>query len=439
MLWVLVLIDCIHYGFSTTDPWDLPILSVRIISNEFLHKQKHTKLLTPMHFPSSNTNNNHDNKHVKKRIPRKIWIGMKTRPNNTSSLPSHVTELGSMAHNDGWELYVLGHTEQREFLENYFANTSVLWAYNIVHPKLGVSACDIWRYAMLYAFGGMYLDDDSMIRSPLESIVHVNDSLIISTESGNIWKDQCYISSYHLSQAHWTNRSRSASDDAIRFLRGTICNWGIFAKPRHPVILRILTNAVEAIRLEYLRQSILYIGYYEPKWKLIMCATGPSLFTTTLLEMLVEDRIHNSSETKSSFRLVQFDFRNYQGEFKVHSAHYFSKDNKGGDNNNYVPPTHYMITIRKENIPLLGTYIQFRAELYEGKVITLHQSRKERFYRVENNLLRYIPDYYTLDKMGYDTRDIIRFYNHTEFDSFKMGTPYNSTYKPNDPTCRIGC
>ena len=206
---------------------------------------------------------------------------MKTRPNSTSSLPSHLFELGSLAQQDGWEMYIHGNVEQLQFMQHYYANTSALWAYNSIHPKLGNAACDIWRYAVLYAFGGLYLDDDSMFFSSLENIVHVNDSLIISTESRNNFKDSCYISRFHLSQANWTNRSSSASHDATRYIGSTICSWGIFAKPRHPIILRVLTNIVETIRLEYLRQSILYMGYFEDRWKIVMCATGPCIFTST--------------------------------------------------------------------------------------------------------------------------------------------------------------
>ena len=442
MLLLLVpVVNGILSGYSTIDPWNLPILSTRTIKQQFPHKQKHTKqLLTPMIFPpSNNTSNNVEHKHTKKRIPRKIWIGMKTRPNSTMSLPLHLQELGSRAQLDGWEMYVQGNEEQLQFMERFYANTSALWAYNVIHPKLGNAACDIWRYAVLYAFGGMYLDDDSMFRSSLENIVEVNDSMIISTESKNNFRDSCFVSSFHLSQANWTNRSRSASDDAIRYIASTICSWGIFAKPRHPIILRTLTNIVETIRLEYLRQSILYMGYYEDRWKLVMCATGPCIFTSTLLECLVEDSIHNSTETKSSFRLVTSNFLKYKGQFKVVTAHYYSKDHKVGDSDNYVAPEHYMISMQKENLPLLRAYTPFRAEIYEGKVVTLQQGRKEKFYHIQNATLRLIPDYYTLDKMGYDTRDIMRFFNHTDFELFKKGTPYVSTYKPNDPTCRIGC
>ena len=54
-----------------------------------------------------------------------------------------------------------------------FTGTSVQWAYNLVRtPQYFASKADIWRYAVLYTYGGMYLDDDSDIRQPLDEVDH---------------------------------------------------------------------------------------------------------------------------------------------------------------------------------------------------------------------------------------------------------------------------
>ncbi len=46
------------------------------------------------------------------------------------------------------------------------------WAYNLVRtPQYFASKADIWRYAVLYTYGGMYLDDDSDIRLPLDEVL----------------------------------------------------------------------------------------------------------------------------------------------------------------------------------------------------------------------------------------------------------------------------
>ena len=42
-----------------------------------------------------------------------------------------------------------------------FPQTSLLWAYHQIHPLCGAAKADIWRYAVLFVFGGVYIDDDS--------------------------------------------------------------------------------------------------------------------------------------------------------------------------------------------------------------------------------------------------------------------------------------
>lgn len=45
------------------------------------------------------------------------------------------------------------------------------WAYHLVRtPPYFASKADIWRYAVMYTYGGMYLDDDSDIRTPLDEV-----------------------------------------------------------------------------------------------------------------------------------------------------------------------------------------------------------------------------------------------------------------------------
>ena len=48
-------------------------------------------------------------------------------------------------------------------MQETFPNTSLLWAYHQIHPMCGAAKADIWRYAVLFVFGGVYIDDDSDI------------------------------------------------------------------------------------------------------------------------------------------------------------------------------------------------------------------------------------------------------------------------------------
>ena len=51
------------------------------------------------------------------------------------------------------------------------SGTSVEWAYRLIRaPPYFASKADLWRYAVLYTFGGMYIDDDSDIKTPLDEV-----------------------------------------------------------------------------------------------------------------------------------------------------------------------------------------------------------------------------------------------------------------------------
>jgi len=45
-------------------------------------------------------------------------------------------------------------------MNTVFAGTSLLWAYHIINNRAGAAKADIWRYAVLWAYGGAYIDDD---------------------------------------------------------------------------------------------------------------------------------------------------------------------------------------------------------------------------------------------------------------------------------------
>jgi len=55
-------------------------------------------------------------------------------------------------------------------MDTVFANTSLQWAYSKIHMAYAASKADIWRYAVLYTYGGMYIDDDSDMKTPLDEV-----------------------------------------------------------------------------------------------------------------------------------------------------------------------------------------------------------------------------------------------------------------------------
>lgn len=84
-------------------------------------------------------------------------------------LPGHIHEF--FQRNYKWKnIHICDNTCKDEFMNTIFANTSVQWAYSLINMAYAASKADLWRYAVLYTYGGMYIDDDSDIKVPLDEV-----------------------------------------------------------------------------------------------------------------------------------------------------------------------------------------------------------------------------------------------------------------------------
>lgn len=108
------------------------------------------------HVPSSENN---------KFIPKLIWIAVK---DEKDELPGHLKDF--FARNPDWKVNICDNNCKDRFMNETFQGTSIHWAYYMINPAVGASRADIWRYSVLYTFGGLYLDDDSDIKTPLNEI-----------------------------------------------------------------------------------------------------------------------------------------------------------------------------------------------------------------------------------------------------------------------------
>lgn len=112
------------------EPWNLPLL--------------------PPHFPELSSEFKNTNG---KQIPRHLWMAFKEIPDE-KNLPDHLRRMFMKNSALNWTLHLANNNDKLAFMEKYYYNTSLLWAYKSIHPKLGNSAADIWRYCVLYIFGG---------------------------------------------------------------------------------------------------------------------------------------------------------------------------------------------------------------------------------------------------------------------------------------------
>lgn len=101
---------------------------------------------------------------IAKKIPRHMWISFYSIPMNLSMMSDHVRTSVLNYPLDGWNVHLLGHEEQYEFMKTYYQNTSLLWAFEHIHSNAGAAMSDIWRYCfnisyILYYYYSFYLLD----------------------------------------------------------------------------------------------------------------------------------------------------------------------------------------------------------------------------------------------------------------------------------------
>ena len=358
-------------------------------------------------------------------ISRNVWVGMKTKPASISQLPDHLQKLFKRAEGDGWTPEAMGNTEQLAFMEKYYANTSTLWAFKMINPRLGNAACDIWRYAILYAIGGLYLDDDSYLESSLNDIVNKGDTLIVTAEK-NLYRDNCYVRRFYLNEYKYLRKKYPKYTDYDQIAGNKIlASWGIFSAPGHAIIRETLANIVTVIRGEYQRQPLVYMMNTEPRWKIVMCATGPTIFTATIRHYFATAASNRSSGYKDppDIRFVSNDYHEFGGIFKVnllHNGHYPLKE------------SHYMVAMTKHSITLLKDYVPFRPEIYNNFPVS---PGGKKIYLVKNGTLHIFPNYDTITFNGFDISDVIFIQNWSDFQRFQEGDPLEPCV-PNTPNCR---
>ena len=57
----------------------------------------------------------------------------------------HTQKLMDRGSKTNWKVFLMDETKRDEFMDQYYANTSVHWAYHIINHDARVAASDLWR------------------------------------------------------------------------------------------------------------------------------------------------------------------------------------------------------------------------------------------------------------------------------------------------------
>ena len=345
-----------------------------------------------------------DNVTNSKLIPQDIWVAV---VNKSEELSYQMKPL--FERNPKWRVHIEGNPEKDSFMNTVFAGTSLLWAYDMINPACGAAKADIWRYAVLWTYGGAYIDDDSDIKTPFDHMVEPLDEMIVTHEKNGYNGDTCYLPQYHLSDLAVFGRNgigmKQELDEKgektggqarkMAFHARTLPNWALFSAPRHKVLERTMTNIVEIIKSDYFMEPHVRSFREAFRWNLVMCSTGPAVFTGSAREAYFLD-------PDVKIKVTATDFKDYGGRFKAVSTrpsevkgHYMNMHHAKDDGNKGLLKEY-----KRE-----GALGAEQLKALEKKAIQGHNGKQ--IYVVEKGKKRGIPSWDTFVSLGYTLTDLV--------------------------------
>jgi mannosyltransferase OCH1-like enzyme len=178
----------------------------------------------------------------------------------------------------------------------------------------GAAKADIWRYCILYQFGGVYLDFDSSIAFPLESIPSEANE-IISFESNQL---NSIISEVYTPNFNYLLEIIKKSNS--HNFRNTALQWVIVINKKHAIIENVI-NLIEENSLFFENKN--FVSVHQA----ICNFTGPVIFTVAL---------HKYLEQGNDCTITDIDYNNMAVFKDYHSSsiyfndkhHYTTKSNR---------------------------------------------------------------------------------------------------------------
>ena len=157
-----------------------------------------------------------------------------------------------------WEQNIYGDKEIDIFLEKEFGKDhKVTKAYNLINPKYGAARADLFRYLIIYKYGGMYLDMKSCVTGSIPEMPDDKD----------MW-----ISSWN-----WVNQGH------LFPVSGEYQNWYIYARKGSPIMKEIIERVVHNIYTLHETPNKLNISDESNAKGIVLSTTGPIAFTTAIM------------------------------------------------------------------------------------------------------------------------------------------------------------
>lgn len=181
--------------------------------------------------------------------------------------------------NSDFNFYFFDDQKMDEYMLLHWRHRKI---YKIYKSSIyGASKADIWRYCILYQFGGVYLDFDSHIKFKLNTIPRETEE-IISFEN-NFLSEQ-------ISEEYTPNfeefKAMGCIENGLIYPKNIALNWLLVFKKEHPLLLKVIEN-IE------LHSDFFIDREFESVLHAVTNCTGPVMFTRSLWEYVEKSKTVN--------------------------------------------------------------------------------------------------------------------------------------------------
>ena len=184
-----------------------------------------------------------------------------------------------LRNNPDWRYQCFGDEDCKNFMKEAYAG-DVYKAFQKINPHYGAAKADLFRYCLMYKYGGIYLDYKSSARTPLTKLLKKDDSYILSQwDNGQ-------------GEAHegWGLHNKVKSIEG-----GEYQQWIIICTPKHPFLRDVIDNVVANIQ-QYPNRTQYHSGRMG-----VLEITGPIAYT----EAIQNHIITNSLISGKDYRMIK--------------------------------------------------------------------------------------------------------------------------------------
>jgi mannosyltransferase OCH1-like enzyme len=194
-------------------------------------------------------------------IPKYIFQTIPDKTSISEAYRDNIERLRIL--NPGWNYRLFDNAEIYEFISTHYGSR-ILKLYERINPDYGPARADFFRYLLIYALGGVYLDIKSGISKPLDFVLSPTDTYLLSH-----WRN-----AHGESHAGWGLHSEVATI----LPRGEYVNWFVISQAGHPFLRQVIEHVCKRIeRYDSMRDGLGKLA--------VLRTTGPIAYSLAIEEI----------------------------------------------------------------------------------------------------------------------------------------------------------